>query len=229
MIFSKFAVPSHGIVYVTSEKSLAIVKTPDLPGRRMELFLISDKGFELSNLCNLKQVGIVDAAPMLKKFVETILHSCPYDIGDKGLISFSIGAALLDAANKVLNSCEKFKRIFPWNVLCPDLCLFPIMESFDSTPSDAYDQAYRNFSELLVKRDISGYMTEIARSDEFNRNPSKFVIPRPTLRTSLASKTQSSLRTYVKNESSGNEPPKFVEGCGTGNLQDDRAPKKARL
>lgn len=227
MVNSKSVIPLHGIVWIQSQKSLAVVKKPEHLGSRVECILISSAGLEFKNLCNFVPSGIIDAAPMLKAFEETFLNSeeAPFPTGGDAT-SMAIGVALLEAANKVLGYCEKNKRYFPWNVICPDICLRPLLaDASFSSPKDAYEEAYTSLSTMLVERDIAGYMTEVAKADDYQRFPSKYnnaVPPTATaataaaaapVRENVSSVSQNNLRNYVKADldTSASGIRKFVE------------------
>ena len=194
-------IPFHGIVWIPSQASLAVVKEPSVLGRRIQCILISSVGLEFKNICSLTPSGIVDAAPMLREYDDNILHvpNSTYQMEGE-ITSLAIGVALLEAANKVIGKCEKNKRFFPWNVVCPDLFMRPhLVESVFPSPQDAYDETYKNFSTLLVERDTLGYMTEVSKADDFHRFPAKYVNATPPARCAVTSKAQNSLRTHVKN------------------------------
>mmetsp|Transcript_29522 Transcript_29522/g.49861 ORF Transcript_29522/g.49861 Transcript_29522/m.49861 type:complete len:234 (-) Transcript_29522:2408-3109(-) len=218
MINPKSVIPLHGIVWIQSQKSLAVVKKPEHLGSRVECILISSAGLEFKNLCNFIPSGIIDAAPMLKAFEETFLNSedSPFPTGGD-VTSMAIGVALLEAANKVLGYCEKNKRYFPWNVICPDICLRPLLaEASFASPRDAYEESYASISTLLVERDIAGYMTEVAKADDYQRFPSKYNNAVPAAvpaRESVTSASQNTLRNYVKvdSEATANGIRKFIE------------------
>lgn len=182
-----------------------MVKKPDLIGSsRLECVLISSVGLEFYNMCSLNRHGIIDASPMLKAFEDYCISSPTSShpaLVEGDVTSLAIGVALLNAINKVIENCPKNMRVFPWDVICPDLFLRPnLVETCNPSPKIAFEEAYNKFSTLLVERDALGYVTEVAKSDDFHRFPSKYVKAKAPPRAAVTSKSQFNLRTHLRDE-----------------------------
>ena len=221
MSLSKAALPHHGVVWVASIQSLAVVLEPELPGQRRQYFLISDVGFEFSNMCNFNSsADIIDAAPMLKRFEDGVLNASDSSVttANKGAVSFAIGVAMLEAVNKLISKCDKNKRVFPWNTVSPDLCLSAVLISTAPVSlKAAYEDAYHQFCVLVIKRDSLGYMNEVSRADDYHRFPAKYANHVRLLARGDASRhTQSSLRGHVKSGASPSAARTFVEFAEAG-------------
>ena len=202
-------------------ESLGLVLEQDLPNNRIGCFLFSNLAFNLSNITNFNaSAGLIDAGPILKRFEDGVLNkSDPGVIAHEGAIGFAIGCAFLKAVTKVLKMCEKNKRIFPWNVLIADLVLrYPMTKTATPSLIEVYEEVYRSFSELVIERDILGFMTEIAESDFYTNKKYKnfqFVKYAPLpVRATVTHKSQSFLRAQVKHEASPSTVRKFVDYVG---------------
>ena len=229
MVSSKFIVPNHGIVFVKSEKSLGVIVNPNLPGRRLGVCLVTENGLEFENLLNFKQDNVIDAGPTLIKYKDTVLQSSVTDCDGDDVISYSIGAACFDVANRLIAYSEKYKRVFPWSIVCSDLyMLAPLIKTPFPTPLEAYEEAYDAIVELLIKHDLHGYMIEVARSDEFNRHSGRYIIKQAN-RGVITNRAQSNLRTYAMS-TPNNAQQRYVVGDDVERVHsDERESKRARV
>lgn len=213
--------PQHGIVWVKSAQSLAVILEHTLPDSRIGCLLIAKSGFELKNMCNFSpsSAGIIDAAPLLKRFEDGVLtKSDPSAIAEEDAIPFAIGVALLKAATKLLSKCEKNQRLFPWNVLSPDLCLSsPMIRTVTPSLKGVFDESYRNFCLLVIGRGTLSFMNEMAETDTVIKLKQPVTFTKytpPPVRATVTRRAQSSLRAHVKNNAPPSAARKFVEYVG---------------
>lgn len=198
--FSRF----HGVLMVKGTP--ALLSSMDLSNGRVCCLLITENGFDTSNLCNHSFADIQDGSTTLEDFHTNIGKA------DRDSFAFCAALAAYKIASKSMEQSPKTQQFFPWATLIPDLCLMNLKKS--GTANIIYCELYRATKNLVISRGIVGYLQEVSSFELYHVAKSRNVrteIPlRPkfprsqeqerTINFSMISATQMSLRRSVDHD-----------------------------